>query len=508
DANGRPVSNKNVEITIDEALSAKDGLLHLLTTQTQEGEMLESGGMINIKASLNNQPLELRSNKQIKVNLPAESVEDDMSVFAGQRDANGLMKWQITKDRFATSKQDVKGAPLQVDTMLLMPYFNPIPAKRALNINQFALAFPLSPAKPNKPSHPRAPIKKDASKMVRGVKAFLTSDSKIQELADADYAERMDVYNQQLQKYEERMVRYHTQMQSYESAMIAYNEEVANYDKAIEKHLKMLEEEYAYHKKVYDQTRLNVAIRVFCRESRNGTLTTTDPIAYIRRYAQFQIKDEDLTKMKYVLNQIRYYELLSSFDVKFIEDNFVEKGRIRISKMKKFWNKHRDYQVYKLYNLYSNDLVTAILENEGLVEKMDDAVRVKINQDKLDGITPQETLENYYSASFNQLGWMNCDRYSKIRNKVVTKFAVAGVIGERVFVFIKKFRSILTPNFGPDGFSVAIPPREKAKAISILAVDGKPQLSIVDFESKSGAKIIPEYKEVTIEEMQEALASL
>ena len=508
DANGRLISNKNVEISIDEALSAKDGLLQMLTTQTTDGEMLESGGMINISASLNNQPLQLRPGKNVEVSLPSETVEDDMSVFTGERDANGLMKWQLTKDKFANSNQNVKGSPLLVDTMLLMAYFNPIPAKRNLSISDFAMEFPTSPAKPNKPSKPRLPIKKDASKMADGLKAILYSDTKKQELANADYAERMELYEKQLSKYEDRMRRYAEAMERYDEAYTAYEKSVETYDESILAHIKMLEDEFFYHKKVYDQTRLNVAIRVFCREARNGTLTTLDPIAYIRRYAQFQIKDEDLTKMKYVLNQIRYYELLASFDAKFIEDNFVEKGRIRISKMKKFWNKHRDYNVYKQYSLYQNNLVTAILEDQGLIAKMDDAVRIKMNQDKLDGITPQETLDKYYSASFNQLGWINCDRFSKFRNKVVTKFAVAGVIGERVFVFIKRFRSILNPSFRADGFSVAIPPREKAKAISILAVDGKPQLSIVDFESKKGTKVLPDYKEVTIEEMQEALASL
>ncbi len=508
DKNGRPVNNKNVEISIDEALSAKDGLLQMLTTQTTDGEMLESGGMIKINASLNNEPLQLREGKQVKVSLPSETMVDDMSVFTGQRDADGVMKWEITKEKFATSNQDVKGRPLQVDTMLLMAYFNPIPAKKKLDVSQFAMEFPTSPSLPRKPREPRLPIKKDASKMNWGIQALFLSETKKQEIIDEDYAEKMKAYDLEVTKYDNRMLNYEKGMAAYDAALKAYENEANNYEQAIEEHIKMLETEYLYHKKVYDQTRLNVAIRVFCRDMRNGTLTTIDPIAYIRRYAQFQIQDEDVSKMKYILSQIRYYELLASFDAKFIEDNFVEKGRIRISKMKKFWKNNKDYSIYKQYNLYTNDLVTAILEDEGLVAKMDDAVRVKMSKDKLDGITPQETLENYYSASLNQLGWINCDKFSGIRRKVTTSILTAGVIGERVFVFIKRFRSMMSANFGEGSFSIDIPPREKAKAISIAAVNGKPQLSIVDFESKDQARIMPDYKEVTIEEMQEALAAL
>ena len=508
DKNGRPVNNKNVEISIDEALSAKDGLLQMLTTQTTNGEMLESGGMIKINASLNNEPLQLREGKQVKVSLPSETMVDDMSVFTGQRDVNGVMKWEITKDKFANSNQDVKGRPLQVDTMLLMAYFNPIPAQKKLDVSQFAMEFPTSPTLPRKPREPRLPIKKDAAKIDWGIQALFLSDTKKQEIIDAEYAEKMKAYDLELAKYQDRMQRFEGNMEVYNKAYKAYEEKADNYELAIEEHIKMLETEYLYHKKVYDQTRLNVAIRVFCREVRNGKLTTTDPIAYIRRYAQFQIQDEDVSNMKYILNQIRYYELLASFDAKFIEDNFVEKGRIRISKMKKFWKNNRDYSVYKHYNLYGNDLVTNILEDKGLVAKMDEAVRVKMSQDKLDGITPQETLENYYSASLGQIGWINCDKFSNVRRKVTTSILTAGVIGERVFVFIKRFRSMMSANFGEGGFSVTIPPREKAKAISIAAVNGKPQLSIVDFESKDQARIMPDYKEVTIEEMQEALAAL
>ncbi len=54
DETGSVVKNSEVVLTIAEALSARDWLTNLLNTQTTDGQMLESGGMIKITASVNN----------------------------------------------------------------------------------------------------------------------------------------------------------------------------------------------------------------------------------------------------------------------------------------------------------------------------------------------------------------------------------------------------------------------------------------------------------------------
>ncbi len=66
----------------------------------------------------------------------------------------------------------------------------------------------------------------------------------------------------------------------------------------------------------------------------------------------------------------------------------------------------------------------------------------------------------------------------------------------------------MSANFNIKGFTLEIPPRQAAKAIHIAAINGKPHLSIVDFETRKDLKVIPKYKEVTLDEMDTLLTSL
>jgi hypothetical protein len=81
-----------VNIQFKEALTTADMVLANLTT-TSDGNFLQSGGMIFITATSDNNKLEIASDKYIGVIIPTDTAISNMKVFTGTQDSVGI-NWQ------------------------------------------------------------------------------------------------------------------------------------------------------------------------------------------------------------------------------------------------------------------------------------------------------------------------------------------------------------------------------------------------------------------------------
>ncbi len=90
---GFPVS-ENIRIELREFYNLKDCILQNLTT-TSNGEFIESGGMINIKAYQGNEELQVAEGQSYKLIFASQTVkaEEGMEVFYGNFDS-GKLNWQ------------------------------------------------------------------------------------------------------------------------------------------------------------------------------------------------------------------------------------------------------------------------------------------------------------------------------------------------------------------------------------------------------------------------------
>ena len=506
---GRLIKNRNVQISVVEALSAKDGITNLLITETAEGEMLESGGMIKVTASLDGKPLKLREDKQLNVDLPSEDLKEDMSVFSGSRDADGLMRWNIAKEKFAAGKQDVKGAPLDLDVSVFQKFEKPVPLFKVGDFDNSELTFPAPPKMPKKPNKPREPKEVNPDKVVTGLKALFMTDAKKRQVAQ-------EVYDQRYTDYEKRMARYHAHTENYEKAMLTYRKQYKVYEDEmdglslkIEQRREKLKDEFKKHKQAYDQARINFSMAYIKKRNEEKKFTSIRPEMYIYRVVQTKLDFARSGHLEYISQQLGYYSMLSRFDSEFIAKNFVKDNKISIAKMRKYYSKHRGNRYWDSGNSLQHNTIAVNMMNDPEVKEMiANAVSAKLKTDAENGISSQGAIDNFYSAGVKNLGWINCDRFPKLKMKVATTFAVAGVVGERVIVFLKKYRSLMSTSYFNGNRQVKIPPRQDAKVIHISAINGKPQLSIVEFQSKRDLKVVPNYKEVTLEELEKQLALL
>jgi hypothetical protein len=97
DANGIPVKN---EITIEllEIYSKSDMILNNIQTISDEN-LIESGGMIYIKAFFQNKELELDKNKYYTIKFPTKNKEEDMQIFYGDTTMSNI-NWKQANRNF------------------------------------------------------------------------------------------------------------------------------------------------------------------------------------------------------------------------------------------------------------------------------------------------------------------------------------------------------------------------------------------------------------------------
>ncbi|MFN0203424.1 MAG: hypothetical protein ACKVTZ_17995 [Bacteroidia bacterium] len=94
DKNGNPV-NEPVVITLREYYHLEDMLTANLNTQTDDGQLLETGGMIYVEAKTEKgEPLTIQKNQSLQLTMPVQNTLDSMQVFAGHKNAQGQINWR------------------------------------------------------------------------------------------------------------------------------------------------------------------------------------------------------------------------------------------------------------------------------------------------------------------------------------------------------------------------------------------------------------------------------
>jgi hypothetical protein len=85
-----------IKVELKEFYTSKDILLAELHTMEGE-EVLETGGMLNLKITAQGEPLELKSGKSANIKMPTKTAKNKkgMGLYFGKRMANGAVDWRL-----------------------------------------------------------------------------------------------------------------------------------------------------------------------------------------------------------------------------------------------------------------------------------------------------------------------------------------------------------------------------------------------------------------------------
>ncbi|MFD0962918.1 hypothetical protein [Pseudofulvibacter geojedonensis] len=113
--NEEGVVEKNIHLELIEMLTIQDVILSNLTT-TSNGKLLETGGMIYIKAfDKRGNRLKINPEAPLYIEIPTNEVKNNMMVYEGERDEKGNMNWSNPKP----IKRYLKTVPL--DSLDFLP---------------------------------------------------------------------------------------------------------------------------------------------------------------------------------------------------------------------------------------------------------------------------------------------------------------------------------------------------------------------------------------------------
>jgi hypothetical protein len=90
------IVNDNAQFELVEALTLEDMVLYNLGT-TSNGKLLESGGMLHINATCNNQQVKINPARPLYIEVPTNEVKKDMMVFEGKTQEDGKLNWENLK---------------------------------------------------------------------------------------------------------------------------------------------------------------------------------------------------------------------------------------------------------------------------------------------------------------------------------------------------------------------------------------------------------------------------
>lgn len=85
-----------VELTFVDFYDKSDFVLNRLSTQTTDGRLLQSSGMVYLDANSGSQQLKLKDDKSINVKFRRAFESPAAGLFYGQEDENGVIKWVET----------------------------------------------------------------------------------------------------------------------------------------------------------------------------------------------------------------------------------------------------------------------------------------------------------------------------------------------------------------------------------------------------------------------------
>lgn len=116
-------SGEFVTVNLREYYQLSDMVFSNLTTETTNGEMIETGGMIHLEVLADNgEALQLKEGQEVTIKMPYEIKKEGMHLYAGEYDKDSLVVWEEVRNELTEAETEEKGAEIYT-IVEKMPYF-------------------------------------------------------------------------------------------------------------------------------------------------------------------------------------------------------------------------------------------------------------------------------------------------------------------------------------------------------------------------------------------------
>lgn len=205
-----------ITLSLKEAYGYQEMILDGLSTHS-DGNLLETGGMIYLEASADDQPLQIQPGSDIVVSMPTQEQLPGMQLFMGEQNTAGeVANWTPTQQAFRTGFNEMLAA-LPEKPKLAHEWIKP--PKPIIDYSN----EPVKPRKPYKPNEPNKPDAEATYYKTGILKKLVIGKSRIAKKEAKLLAKKMKDYDRKMERYQKRKA-------AYDMAILKYNEEVSTFD--------------------------------------------------------------------------------------------------------------------------------------------------------------------------------------------------------------------------------------------------------------------------------------
>ena len=209
---GTAVDGKDIHIETKEAFSYLDMIDQNLFTMTNDG-MLETGGMIYIKATADDRNLRLKDGQNIKISYPLQKPLENMELFTGvgpeNNNINDGIIWEATGE-------EIESVPDQNQSFYIQVNLDPIFHHDFEVIEEPILSFTEMPAYPRKVRKAYPPSER------------IYSEEKYKEVYDK-YLEAKALYDKDQETYDQRLKNWNLEVSNRKVAIRKYYRDLKYY---------------------------------------------------------------------------------------------------------------------------------------------------------------------------------------------------------------------------------------------------------------------------------------
>jgi hypothetical protein len=490
--NGNPLTeNDKIVVKLNEIQSFLDQIQANISTESIDGKILESGGMINISVEANGQKLKLRDSATYSATLPNKFKTTGMNVFQGVKDSSGVMKWENTAQNFPlkTRANPIRPSvcldPKKLDSWYIQPRLSEYLVQR-----EFIFIKPKLGTSPTRLPNPKKPVFTNQKSYFTWWQKIVIAKSKRDKVIEEINQKRLDrfltktdkydivstAYNQKIGAYKLKEKAFHDSLSAYKDSILYLYKYLNNYRVA------SLEGEYIKN--------LKRRIKTMVKLSEKDSLFIYDLYKQVKFKPDHYYKEINFQFEEYVME---YYN---------IDD--------RKKAMHKFYNS-RDEGDYDPQNLAyktvgewkktSNDPVVAYLKSKNME---------LYEREQLAGYKSELDNFDFFQASLSDFAWINCDRYIKSNPDIMASYKIKTSMANLEVPLSRTIVTMPSINSCLQVFNqFTIPKNQMGTVLSYyLNADKKIMLAKTAIDRRNGLEIELEYKPVTLKEFTNELGSL
>lgn len=482
---GRPVKEP-VTLQLKEVTKPSEALFNKLST-TSNGQVLESGGMFDIRTFANNTELKLKKGASVKVDLPSASLQEGMMLFTPVENNSGVTEWAQSSLGFVPQSRVKSTGIRKINPIELRKAYLP-QLERVRWINEFSFNAPEAPRRPRRPlSLPdyREPTAKDV--FTRFERIILPSWIKEKRLLNEQEKAR-ELYNKWQNKHARRLEKYYLDLAAFRLDSARYFNEITDSCSS------WLNSQKAYFESflMYAYTESwNLALSDLIRLNENFQLP------FWNLYAQFSIR----------FNTYRTRE----FRTHRAENMLAQCNRLlKVPKHLMFEKLLESRKIVLRPGVQDNQRETGILMTfyESAPESiLASAINSRFyDQNQGDQLT--FNLPGIYSITLEGFGLFNCDKFLRPEAQLV-KCRVICPSQSRVFAYLPETNSMIYFNYSDGGFELKVPLGEKVKLLVLsVSANQDPLIAVEDRVLLSDTELTPRLQAASIEKMEQMISSL